>query len=409
MSTPSPSTGLPEGPSPLRPVRHRAILLALVLGVAGCAGLFYAGWLPRQAQQQAVVAEAGRRAGARVRVRTIAPRPMPADAAVILPATIEALRETAVFARTGGYLRRWLADLGDAVKAGQSLAEIDTPELDQDLELAKANLMLARANQARSEAGLVLAKSTLERSRTLGLQFTSQQDIDTQQGNFDMAVANQRAAVAAVAAGEAGERRLRELKSFAVVAAPFDGMVTQRNTEVGALITAGGGTAPPLFRIMQMDAVRVFIDVPQVYARSIRPGQEATVTTRGNATETATGRVTRSASSLDPQARTMRTELQMPNPAHRWLPGMSVQVTLNLAEDHAVLMVPANALLVTTGKTSVATVDAGGHLHITAVVIDVDHGAEVGVSSGLTAGDRVVLNVGEGIEEGMVVEVLSAP
>ena len=404
----SPATPAPmpaTAPDPAPPARGGWLLLS-AMGL-GLAGLFLTGYLPRLHQQQAL-ADASRADAGHLRVRVANPRPAPATIDLHLSGSVEALRETTVYARSNGYVRSWSADLGDQVTEGQLLVELDAPEMAHLLGEGEANLARARADLERVKADLALAQLQLKRAVTLGPTVTSQQDIDVRQSASDAQLANLKANEAIVRADESNLHRLEQLKAFSKVLAPFAGTVTWRGIEVGELVTSGSGnTAKVLYRIAQTGQVRVLIDVPQYAATAITPGL-ATLVHPPSGVSVA-GTVAHLAHALDPATRTMRVEIVVPNQDGVLLPGMYVQTTLQIPNRKPLLMLNANVLISGAKGPQIAIIDADNIAHLRPVTIDLDTGAEIGLAQGVTASDRVMLNPPAGLEDGVAVEVLPEP
>jgi len=334
----------------------------------------------------------------------VAPKVTASDRAIALPGSVQPLEETLIYARANGYTRRWLVDMGDKVKEGQLLAEIDTPELDQELEQGRAQLAQAQASIGQSVANRDFSKTTLERYKQLtpaGL--ASQQDLDQKRAQSLVDEANVTVAQANANAQEANIRRLVQLKSFARVLAPFDGTITQRMIERGALVTSGNAT--PLFKISATDPMRVFVQIPQDVAPSVQIDAGAKVTVREYPNRVFDGTVWRSAGALDPTSRTMSTVVRIPNPKGEILGGMYAQVALTLPVPHRVLEIPATALLNDAKGLRVAVVDSDNKIRFTTVVIERDTGANLEISSGLQPTDRVVKIAGAELFDGKSVEV----
>jgi RND family efflux transporter MFP subunit len=287
-------------------------------------------------------------------------------------------------------VRRLLVDMGTPVRAGQLLAEIETPELDQELSQAQANL-------AQTQATLGLARATVERLRDLVTEGAiTRQDFDERQAAFEVARAN-------AAAARANVERLAALKRFGQVVAPFAGVVTGRNVDTGALVAAGGGAsgagARPLFTLAQVDTVRVMASVPQSVAASVRVGQAAGVVVQELGGAPIQGRVTRTAQALDPATRTLLVEVQAPNLDRRLMPGMFARVTLTTEGVAAPLLVPANTLITGTEGPQAALV-RDGRVHLVKLVLGRDYGTEVEVLDGLEPGAVLVVNPSDDVVEG---------
>jgi RND family efflux transporter MFP subunit len=378
-----------------------------LLALAALAGLFLVGYLPKVRRQAALALES-KELNAAPRVRVTRPRRGEARTPLKLPGTVQAMKETAIYARTNGYLRRFNVDIGDKVKAGQVLADIDTPEVDQELLQARATLAQVEASLEQAKTDLEFARVSFERVQALApAGVAPQQELDQRQAEYRAAKARLRVAEATIRANEANVHRLSEMKSFAQVVAPFAGTITQRTTEVGSLVMAGNGSGQALFRLAMTAPVRVFIDVPQLYASSVQLGQEARVSVREDPDRRFAGKVTHTAQALEPGAHTLLTEVQVPNEDGALLPGTYAQVELSIAAVRPVLLVDATALRVGAEGPTLALVGAGDRVHFQKVVIDADYGGEVGISSGVGTEDRVVLNPGERLSEGGTVTVVA--
>ncbi|HEY4969157.1 MAG TPA: efflux RND transporter periplasmic adaptor subunit [Steroidobacteraceae bacterium] len=329
-------------------------------------------------------------------VTTIAPETGGDGQPLTLPGTLLGVIESAVYARSNGYVVRWVKDIGSSVKKGELLAELTAPEIDQELSQAVS----ARAQAAASAS---LAQSTAERWQALRQKdAVTQQDLDEHLSAASQAAAN-------LAAADANVGRLEKLRGFNRVVAPFDGVVTRRNVDVGDLVNAGnGGTGQALFAVAQVDPLRLYVYVPQIYARQIKIGDAVTVTLAERVGQQFQGTIARTARAIDAATRTMQVEIQVPNPTGALIAGSYVQVTLPINVDAKALVVPTNVLLFRPEGTRVALVDSGGRVHLTAVKLGTDFGTRVEVLSGLSASDRVVLNPADSLADGDVV-TLPAP
>jgi RND family efflux transporter MFP subunit len=357
---------------------------ALVLGAA-----FAFGYLPRRHAQAELDEAAQGVSAAAMRVSVVAPKIGSSDRAVLLPGSVQPLEETVLYARASGFVRRWLVDMGDKVTNGQLLAEIETPELDQELEQARAQLAQAQPTLLRSKASRELSNANLQRYQQLTpVGVASQADLDQRQAQAQVDDANVSVAQATIASEEANIRRLVQLKAFARVTAPFAGTITQRWVEVGALVTAGNGQ--PLYRVAALDPARVFVHVPQDVAPGVRTDVAATVTVREYPGHAFEGKVARAAGELDAATRTMNTEIRVPNGDGALIAGMYAQVALTLPSPHRVFELPATALMSDAGGQRVATIDGESRIHLVPVVVERDTGTSIEVSSGLTGDERVV-------------------
>lgn len=343
------------------------------------------------------------------RVEVLTPKVLGSDRALALPGTVKPLEETQIYARVTGYVRTWNVDIGDKVTAGQVLAQIDTPEADAQLSQARAQLAVARASVKQASAQRDYSKSNSSRYETLAnQQLISKAQVEQTQAQAATDEATVSSAFSNVAAAEANVRRLSELQSFAKVVAPFAGTVTTRSVDRGALVREGATT--PMFTIVATDPVRIFVDVPQSIAPSVRPDTPATITVREYGGRTFTGKVTRAAGALDPELHTMTTEIQVPNPDGALLPGMYVQAALTLAVPHKTLEIPATALYSDAQGQRVAVVDRSQKVHFATITVERDTGATLQIATGLTGDEQIIKIAVPSLAEGDTVEVApSAP
>jgi RND family efflux transporter MFP subunit len=315
---------------------------------------------------------------------------------LVLPGTVQALVEAPIYARTNGYLKTWRTDIGTEVKKGQLLAEIEAPEIDQQLSQAEADLATARANES-------LSSSTNRRWQgLLSTESVSRQDADEKAGD----AAARKAAVDSAAANVA---RLRDLESFKRVVAPFNGIVTARNTDIGALINAGQSSGSELFRIADIQKLRIYVQVPEAYAAIAKPGLEAQLKFTEQANKTFLARTVRTSNALDPTLRTLRVELQLDNASRDVLPGAYAEVHFKLTGNADSLRLPANTVLFRSAGLQVATVDTASHVKLKSIVQGRDFGNTIEVLSGIEADDRVVVNPPDSITDGASVRIVDAP
>ena len=314
---------------------------------------------------------------------------------IVLPGTMQAFSDAPIYARTTGYLKKWYVDMGAHVHAGQLLADIDTPDLDQQLQQARADLATAQAN-AR------LAQTTAERYRDLiTSDSVSRQDLDNANGNLE-------ARETAVESARANVKRLEQLQSFRRIEAPFDGVITARNTDIGALVDAGASAqARELFRLGAIHKVRVFVSVPQTYAQAARPGTPTAVTLEEIPGKVFHGTLARTSNAVDPVARTMLTEVEVDNPTGEILPGAYVVVRLGVGRGTRGLTIPANTLLFRSEGLRVAVV-RDGRAELVPVTIRRDFGRSVEVVSGLQPTDSVILDPADSLVSGTPVRVRRA-
>ena len=324
-------------------------------------------------------------------VTTVTPKAGGGGLPLTLPGTLQGVNEATVYARSNGYILRWSKDIGSSVKKGELLAEIAAPEIDQELSQA-----IAAQQQAASSEGL--AKSTAERWLSLREKdAVTQQDLDERQSTYLQAQAN-------LASAAANTLRLRNLQGFNKVVAPFDGVVTSRNIDVGDLVDAGnGGVGKALFRVAQIDPLRLYVFVPQVYAQQVKIGDAVTVTLPGQQGEEYQGIIARTARAIDTGTRTMQVEIRVPNPKEALIAGAYVQVNLPIKQDGEALLIPVNVLLFRPDGPRVATVDSAGRVRLTPVKLGTDFGSSVAVLDGLKAGDRMILNPADSLADDDIV------
>ena len=391
-------------PAPAVLTRSRALVVgAVALALLGAA--FAAVYVPSRTARASLEASTLSTDRAVMRVEVVTPKAGASDRAIALPGSVQPLEETTLYARASGFTRRWLVDIGDKVNEGQLLAEIETPELDQEQAQARAQLAQAEASVLQARANRDFSRTNLVRYVGLTKEgLASQQDLDQKKAQAEVDEANVNVAAAAVSAQQANLQRLAQLKSFARVTAPFAGTVTARWIERGALVSPGNAT--PLFKIAALDPVRVFIQVPQDVAPSVRADVPAKVTIREYAGRAFDGRVVRSAGALDAATRTMNTEVRVPNPRGELMAGMYAQVALTLPSSHRVFEVPVTALQSDARGTRVAVVDAEGKVKLVPVVVERDTGAAVEVSSGLDGTERVIKLASAELADGKRVDVL---
>ena len=405
LEQPHPSEGN-HRPGPASPRRRgvRAVGGAIAGGVL--AATLLTGIVPRVAQRHRLAAGATA-AGVSlpsVTVTTVTHDTSPSS--VSLPGALTAVQTAAIYARTPGYVRRRLVDIGSRVRAGQLLADIDAPDLDQQVTQARG--VVAQTRAARE-----LAQANLVRWRALaGDSAVTAQELDQMQAAFDEAVANLNSA-------EANLQRLVQLQVYERVVAPFAGVITARNVDPGALVgTAGGvsGTSPAgsgsapgsLFTIAQADTLSVYVTVPEGYAAAVAIGQPAVVTLPALPGDTLRGRVARTAGSLDATARTLLAEVRVANPKSAFLPGMYAQVQLALGAGTPPLRVPATALVIRGGPPQVVTVAPDSTARYLTVTIGRDLGSWVEVTGGLADGSVVVVNPADDLRDGARVRVVRA-
>jgi len=388
-------------PAPAKASRTGVVVVLLLL----VGGAFAFGYARRSTKESNVPLPVNDKADLHVEV--LKPTAISSDRALSLPGTVKALEQTKIYPRVTGYVRRWLVDIGDEVKEGQLLAEIDTPDLDAQISQARAQLASAQASVNQAIAQRNYTKSNAARYATLSdQQLVAKSQVEQTQAQASTDEATVAAAQSNVTAQEANLRRMLDNQSFAKVVAPFAGTITTRTVERGELVT--DTKTAEMFTLVATDPVRIFVEVPQTVAPSVRAGTDATISVREYAGRTFSGKVTRSAGALDPDLHTMTTEVQVPNPDGMLLPGMYVEVALLLPVPHRVLEIPSTALYTDAQGVRVATVDAQQKIHYMPIQIERDTGNTIQVASGLTGDERIVKIAMPTLVEGDPVEVTEA-
>jgi RND family efflux transporter MFP subunit len=415
--TPERDHRLPETPARTeaeKESRRRAGRRVLALGALAVVILGAAlvgGTLPRLRQEREVNAAAAEVSAAPPRVTVAIVRPMASDAERVLPGNSLPLLEAALYARTTGYLKRRLVDIGDRVKESQLLAEISAPDVDAQLAQAQADLAQARANLPLAEANAELAKITLKRYLDAGPGTgVTLLQVDQQRATVKTTAAQMEATKASIQVYEASVQRYTALQGFQKIMAPFPGVITARNVDPGDLISADSpSTTKELFHLMRTDVLRVFVNVPQVFATGIKVGQDAVVYRQEEVQKQYPGKVTRTADALDPNTRTLLTEVEVPNPNDALRPGMYLQVKFVFGRQFFPLLIPAAALVTRPGGQQVAVLDPQHQVQYRTVQLGRDFGAEIEVIAGLKAGETLVVHPGDALPEGTVVEPVPGP
>lgn len=388
-------------------------LVWIGVGIAGALlVLLVLAALPRVMVHRELLAEAAAKDSAPI-VQVTLVRRASAASELTLPGTIQALHDGAIYARVAGYVRRFHADIGSVVRSGQVLAEIDAPELEQNVQQARSQL-------AQTRAALGLAKADLERWRALA------RDSAVTGQELDQKAAAYEAAAAATGAAEANLRRLTQTRQYTLVTAPFAGVVTARNVDIGSLITAAGATSAPvaagavgagatgspgsLFRLAETDTVRIYVSVPDAYASSIKPGLSTGVAVQALPGRQFTGRVVRTSHALDVASRTLLTEIDIANHDFALLPGMYAQAKLQFPRVTPPLLLPSSALVIRSNGTQVLTVErdrTGGEavVHLRPVQVGRDYGDSVEILDGVTDGATVVANASADLAEGSRIRI----
>ncbi|HXA03000.1 MAG TPA: efflux RND transporter periplasmic adaptor subunit [Cytophagaceae bacterium] len=357
--------------------RNYIIISVLVLLVL--AGLFFIGLIPKLNRNKKLEEASENRKTSLIPVQAIQLQLSKDTFGVALPGSVKAFEETFIYARVNGYIKKWYTDIGSPVHEGQLLAEIETPELDQNLVQAKANLEYARQNYKRIE------NVTLPGA-------VSKQEIDQYKSAYE--------------ANKAIVGQFEAQESFKKIKAPFAGIITARNIDIGNLISAG--STQPMFQLQYIDVLRIFINVPQNYVTSISPGLLTNVFFEKFPGPSVKGKVVRTANSLDPASRTLLTEVQVKNYDHKLMPGMYVQVKFDPLNNSLTLLIPANTLLIRTEGPQVAVVGPDSIISIRQIKIGRDYGKYMEVISGLNGNERLVANPTDKLRDGLKVNVISA-
>lgn len=369
---------------------HGVLVAVLVLIIV--AGIVVAGVVPRLRAKAALNTETREQAIPTVSV--IQPKQGAPHQELILPGNIQAFTDAPIYARTNGYLKKWYVDIGAHVKSGQLLAEIDTPEVDQQLQQARANLNTAQANYRLSQ---ITANRYQELKNT---DSVAKQDVDNAVGDFQ-------AKAAMVASSEYQVKYLEQLESFKRIYAPFDGVITARNTDIGQLIDSGssGGAAKALFQIAATRTLRVYINVPQQYSQSAKTGLNADLTLAELPGRKFKGRLVRNAESIAASSRTLLVEVDVDNPTGELLPGAYTEVHLKLPSDIPTFILPVNSLIFRSEGLRVATVPDGAHAALIPIILGRDFGNEVEVVSGLTGEEKIIVSPPDSIVSGEAIRI----
>ena len=378
-------------PKPAHVQRRYFGLILLGIVLLACAAVAFA---LRVGERRALAKET--EALAIPSVAVVQPKPEAAQQDLTLPSTLQAFTESPIYARTNGYVAHWYKDIGSQVKKGQLLADLETPEVDQEL-------LQARAARGQAEAQMNLAKTSAERWESLRkMDAVAQQETDEKSSGYTQGQA-------ALASATANVRRLEQLESFKHIYAPFSGVIIKRNTDIGALINAGNsGTNQELFIVAQISPIRVYVDVPEIDAPAVRAGVKAMIELPSFPGQRFSGTVARSADAIDPATRTLRTEIDVPNRDGKLFPGSYAQVRFGVNVTAVRLSVPVNALLFRAEGPRAAIVDGEGKVHLKPVTIGRDFGTEIEILGGLDGNEAIILNPSDSLEEGQAVNVVKA-
>lgn len=393
MAPDSSPADLPKEPPPPGSRGRQRLLLAIAVLVV--LGLAASGIISRRNAHAALEKDAALYSVPTV--STIQARKGSPVQELVLPGNLQAFADTPIYARTNGYLKKWYVDIGAHVKKGDLMAEIATPEIDDQLRQARADLSNAQANY-------LLARTTATRWQTmLKSSSVSKQETDEKVGDM-------LAKKATLDAARFNVARLEKTQSFQKILAPFDGVVTARNTDVGALIDAGSSSSSQkeLFHLVSAKRIRVYVDIPQAYAQAVKAGLAADLTLNELPGKRFHGVTVRTADAVDPVARTMRAEVDVDNATGELLPGAYAQVHFKLQDPGASLLLPGNALLFRPGGVRVAVVDEHQRVKLVPIVLGIDYGKQVAVASGLSGNERIILNPQDSIVAGQQVRVVPA-
>jgi membrane fusion protein, multidrug efflux system len=385
-------------------LQRQAKIVAIVFGIA-----FVLVSIDRLIKAHSVARVTQAAATAAPLVEVITAQPVGTLQRLVLPGYTAGWHASTIYARVDGYVGNWFVDIGDRVHAGQVLALIETPDLDAELAAARAQLKAGEATVLARQAEAEFAGTSYVRWRDSPQGVVSDQEREEKKAAYDSAVARQRSAEADTALARARVDKYQAFTQFKKVTAPYDGVITVRDIDIGNLVTAGSTSATtPLYVMTQNDPIRIFVDAPQSAADDLlNNAAPVEVRTAGGESRRYDGKVTRTSEAINPQARTLRVEVDIPNPKSEFVPGMYVKVGFGLPS-RGLVQVPAAALLFRAGGPEVAKVDAGGHVTFRPVVIGRDDGSVVELSSGVAAGDHLALNVSSQIGEGQVVHARSA-
>ncbi len=402
----------PRGPRP----SGRALGLIAIVSLAVIGAAFLAGWWPRNRRDITVSAESRDAAGELLTVNVTQAKRAPEEIDIELPGNFQAITEAPILARADGYLKRRLADIGDRVKAGQLLAEIEAPELEQQVEQARAGLRLATASHGQATAALEQARANESLARVTAQRWASlftkgavsRQENDVYQAQAQAQSANVRAlersvlvATSSIEAAKANLARLNQMELYRQVRAPFAGTITLRNIDTGALITAGQTL---LFRVAQTGALRTYVNVPQSYAEAVKPGMTARLTVADLPGRQFAGKVVRTSNALDPSSRTLLTEIHVTQPDTALMPGMYCTAVLEAHRQSRPLIIPGDTLMIRPQGPTVVEITPDQHAHYRRVQVGRDFGKSMEVLSGISDGAMLVANPSDAIREGIKVK-----
>jgi RND family efflux transporter MFP subunit len=387
---------------------HTGLKLTIVVLIfaAALAGGFYWVHRDRAGQEADLAAQTSQTSAEPATVDVVHVTPAPSSLPLVLPGETHGWYQSTIYARVNGYVGNWTADIGDKVHKGEVLATIDTPDLDAQLQAAKEQVGVAAADVRVAKANADFAQTTFQRWKDSPRGVVAPQETDEKKAEYDSSVAQLKAAEAKASAAQAEVDRLNALEEYKKVASPFDGIITVRHVDIGNLVTAGStSNTSSLYNIAQADVIRVFTDVPQDVSGQITVGMATRTTSNSFPGRVFEGEVARTARAIDPQTRTLRVEVDIANPDLTLMPGMYVQVSFEMKRS-SLLQIPASAMLFRSAGPQVAVVDDDGTVKFRDVTIAQDNGDVVDIGSGLTADDRVALNISSQIADGDHVTVV---
>jgi RND family efflux transporter MFP subunit len=395
------------------PAEHRpsskSFAVGGVLGGLVLVGLLAAGIIPRVLHRSQLAGEEKAAEGVEPRVLVAAATREKAGTPVVLPGTVQPLQETAIYARANGYVRKWYVDIGAEVKKGQLLVELDLPDVDQELRQAKAAAKQSEASIAQAESQLEYAHATNNRFTALiPSGVVSQQQTDQYSSAEKVQKANLEAAQAALGSSTANVHRVEDLLAYGTVTAPFDGVITLRSAEVGQLVVSGTAQGAPLYKVAEVDVVRVFVSVPQLYSGGIKVGTPAPVSIREAPGRTFAGKVGRTSNELDVATRSLLVEVDIPNEDRTLVSGMYAKVSFDVRRQDSPILIPATSALIDQSGTRVVLVK-NGVVHWQDVDIEADLGDKLAIANGLADGDTVAMTPSERLTEGMHVQAQATP
>jgi RND family efflux transporter MFP subunit len=395
------------GPPPGKGMGWKLTISVVILAVALAVG-FYLVHHHRAHDESELIAQTNQSASEPPTVDTVYVKPSPTSLPLVLPGETHGWYQSVIYARVNGYVDKWTADIGDKVHKGEVLATIDTPDLDAQLQASLEQLNVAQSETGVAQANADFANTTFKRWHDAPKGVVAPQETDEKRASYDSGIAQLKAAEAKVNAARAEVSRLRALESYKNVTSPFDGIITMRRIDVGNLVTAGSTTnTSPLYDIAQVDTIRVFASVPQDASGQITVGMITHTTSSSFPGRVFEGKVARTARAIDPQTRTLKVEVDIPNATLTLMPGMYVQVAFEIKRS-SLLEVPASALLFRSAGPQVAVVDAHDDIDFRNVKIAVDNGNEVDIGSGVAAGDRVALNLSSQVTDGEHVNAVNS-